>query len=50
MRKSAIETIEKDGFIVYEATCNVCRKCGENTCGNDTVNFRCFEKQKKKEE
>ena len=23
--------------------CDHCRKCGENTCGNDTEFFRCFE-------
>jgi hypothetical protein len=23
--------------------CENCRKCGENTCGNDTEFYRCFE-------
>ena len=23
--------------------CDTCRKCGENICGNDTKNFKCWE-------
>lgn len=26
-----------------DINCNNCRKCGENTCGNDTENLSCFE-------
>jgi hypothetical protein len=26
-----------------EMTCEDCRKCGENTCGDDTETMQCFE-------
>jgi uncharacterized OB-fold protein len=25
--------------------CEKCKKCGEITCGNDTINYKCFEKR-----
>ena len=25
-----------------EISCNTCKKCGENTCGGDTINFTCW--------
>ena len=25
--------------------CNMCKKCGETICGNDTKNFLCYEPQ-----
>lgn len=24
-------------------TCESCHKCGENTCGNDTITYECYE-------
>jgi hypothetical protein len=29
-----------------KVSCDNCKKCGENTCGNDTENLRCFETRK----
>jgi hypothetical protein len=45
IRDTYYDIFDEELKLIKEITCNDCSKCGENICGNDTENLKCFEKK-----
>lgn len=41
--ENPLDTITDNAFDESGDICDVCKKCGTNNCGNDTLNHACFE-------